>query len=246
VLTAVTFDFWGTLARDVPEAIEVQHALRIRALADALRRAGSPAEEGDVAQGYERSGQLIRQRFWRHRRDPVIREQVELALDCCAPGIASRMGADALDAAVEAYSVPALLHPPALIPGAAVAVRRLAERGLTLAIVSNTGRTPGAVLRRVLDGHGLLRHFRATAYSDEIGHRKPAVEIFRAALERAGAEPSRTAHVGDSAVEDVAGARRAGLLAVHYTGPDGVASPEADLAVAHLAALADRLFRLAR
>jgi putative hydrolase of the HAD superfamily len=245
VLTAVTFDFWGTLAQDSPETLEVQQALRIRALGDAVRTAGATVTDGDVARGYERSGELMRERFWARHRDPGLREQVALALECCAPGIVERMSAGVLEATVEAYSAPTLLHPPALVPGAAQAVRALAERGVVLAVVSNTGRTPGAVLRRVLERHDLLRYFRTTSYSDEIGCRKPDAEIFRVTLERAGADRALTAHVGDNPVDDVVGARQAGLFAVHFTGAGGSASPEADLAVAHLAELPDRLFRVA-
>jgi putative hydrolase of the HAD superfamily len=244
VLAAVTFDFWGTLAQDSVETLEIQHGLRIRALGEGLRGAGAALGEDHVARGYERSGELMRERFWTRHRDPGLREQVELALECCAPGIVERMSPALLEVTVEAYSAPTLLHPPALVPGAADAVRALADRGVILAVVSNTGRTPGAVLRRVLERHDLLRHFRATSYSDEIGRRKPDAEIFRVTLERAGAEAARTAHVGDNPVDDVIGARRAGMLAVHYTGPSRPPAPEADLAVADLAELPHRLFRV--
>ena len=81
-------------------------------------------------------------------------------------------------------------------------MRALAARGVALGIISNTGRTPGTVLRRFLEGHDLLRYFRAVTYSDEIGRRKPDGEIFRRTLAQLGPElgavPAEIAHIGDN------------------------------------------------
>ena len=136
-----------------------------------------------------------------------------------------------------------LVHPPELSPGAHRAVKELAARGVQLGIVSNTGRTPGVILRRVLERHGLLRYFGPIAYSDEVGIRKPEADIFRAAL--AGVEPAVTLHIGDNPDADVVGARGVGMRAAHYTA--GVRAPfaDADLIVPDLGALADELFRVA-
>src|SRR5437773_2387337 len=83
------------------------------------------------------------------------------------------------------------------------AVRELASRGVALGIVSNTGRTPGVILRRVLERHGLLRHFKAISYSDEVGYRKPDGEIFRRTLAELGFDAGEAAHVGDNPIADV-------------------------------------------
>ena len=134
---------------------------------------------------------------------------------------------------------------PSSVPGAAEAVRELAARGIALGIISNTGRTPGMVLRRFLDRHDLLRYFRAVSYSDEIGRRKPDGEIFRRTLAKLGPEiggdPGAIAHIGDNPEADVAGARAMGLRAVHYVTEGRTSSPLADLVVTHLAELPDGL-----
>ena len=51
---------------------------------------------------------------------------------------------------------------------------------------------------------------------------KPSPAFFAAALERAGTEPGRAIHVGDSLAEDVEGALAAGLAAawLQRTGTD--------------------------
>ena len=58
---------------------------------------------------------------------------------------------------------------------------------------------------------GLAHHFAATISAREVGASKPDPRIFRAACERAGAEPHEVLHIGDHWLIDVVGARAAGL-----------------------------------
>ena len=145
--------------------------------------------------------------------------------------------------ALAGYIEPVLHVPPDLAPRAAEAVRELASRGIALGIISNTGRTPGVILRRVLERHDLLRHFTAVSYSDEVGYRKPDAEIFRRTLAELGVEAGEAAHVGDNPVADVQGAQGVGMRGVHYALAGRTGAAHADLIVADLADLAGRLTR---
>lgn len=240
-LRAVTFDFWETLVRDTPEAIARGHDLRVTALARALERAGCPRPAAEVRAAYERGGAEVQRRYWDLHRDPLIRDQVRLVLECAEAGAWDRLTPDDREELVQGYVEPVLRRPPALMPGADVTVAALAARGFRLAIVSNTGRTPGMVLRRVLEGHGLLHHFRAVSYSDEVGERKPAPGIFARTLAALGVTPAEALHVGDNPDADVQGAHASGLRAAHYVVDGRPPSPEADLVLTHLADLPDRL-----
>lgn len=241
MLQAVTFDFWDTLVRDTPEGLSRARARRVEVLAEALRQAGCPRPASMVEEAYEISGREMANRFWSRHRDCSIQEQVQLCLECVEPGLAARLAPEELQAAVEGYSAPVLVWPPVLLPGAEAAVRRLAARGLALGIASNTGRTPGAVLRRLLGRFDLLRCFRAISYSDEVGRRKPDAEIFRRTLERLAVPPARALHVGDNPHDDVMGARRVGMRAAHYTAGGRPPAAEADLVIADLGELPRRL-----
>jgi putative hydrolase of the HAD superfamily len=90
------------------------------------------------------------------------------------------------------------------------ALEELASRGLRLGVVSNwSDRLPA-----LLDGLGLTRFFEVVVVSAVVGATKPERAIFRHALDRLAAAPGRVLHVGDHAVNDLAGARRAGLGAL--------------------------------
>lgn len=70
-----------------------------------------------------------------------------------------------------------------------------------------------ANLRMHLELSGLAPHFRFALSSEAARCYKPSPAIFLQAVERLGFAPGEVLHVGDSALEDVAGAKRAGLRA---------------------------------
>jgi putative hydrolase of the HAD superfamily len=119
----------------------------------------------------------------------------------CAAIVSEKLGMDVtVDELVAAIRFSAY-------PDAIPALRGLRERGLRLIAVSNWD----CSLPRVLDGCGLGYLLDATVTSAETGSRKPDPRIFERALELAGCGPGEALHVGDTAEEDVAGARAAGI-----------------------------------
>lgn len=92
-------------------------------------------------------------------------------------------------------------------PDVAPALGALRDRGLRLIAVSNWDCSLPRVLERC-DLEGLLD---GTVTSAEAGARKPDPAIFAPALVLAGCEPDEAVHVGDTAEEDVTGARAAGI-----------------------------------
>ena len=85
---------------------------------------------------------------------------------------------------------------------------RLRDSGATLGLVSNRSRPLGAVAEE----HNLADLFDFTLSAGEVGYWKPHPNIFRRALELAGAEAA--AYVGDNYYADILGARGAGLTPV--------------------------------
>jgi putative hydrolase of the HAD superfamily len=73
---------------------------------------------------------------------------------------------------------------------------------------------------------GLARFFERTLAAREAGVLKPDPRIFGLLLERAGLAGDRTVHVGDDALADVEGARRAGITPV-WLNRRGAAWPDA-------------------
>lgn len=243
MIQAVTFDFWQTLLADTPKNLARATAMRLDGIRAVLARSGRPVEPAALEAAYEASGHRLGA-IWQEQRDISSREQVTIFLETVASGLSERLAPEAFEEVVQAYITPVLSYPPVPSAGAVEAVTALLSQGLRLCVVSNTGRTPGVILRQVLARFGVLEHFRVTSFSDELGLRKPHPEIFRTTLARAGVDPARAVHVGDTADADIAGARAAGMRAIHFVSDGRPGSPAADLVVHDLAALPGALARL--
>ncbi len=213
VIKAVTFDFWGTLLLDSPAADERYKQQRLSGLAAVLNAMGIRVGRADLDRAYTASGREL-QRRWRAQRDIPVEKAVEAILRSINPSLPEAIGPAAVTELVRVYATPPLAVPPTFDPGAAEALHELKLRGISLGLVSNTMRTPGAVLRKILERRGLLDYFSVITFSDECGIRKPDPEIFRMTLERIGVAPAEAVHVGDDPVLDVRGARAAGMRVI--------------------------------
>jgi putative hydrolase of the HAD superfamily len=212
----VTIDFWGTLLFDGPGTDNRYKRRRMADFEKILKAEGVGVRGADLDRAYDASGEYLH-RHWSLRRDVPAEAHVTAILDAIDPELGARLGADVQTRLLDAYSRPALLVPPTVDPGALAALETLCIRGYTLALVSNTMRTPGATLRKLLERLRLLGWFKHTTFSDEVGIRKPDPEIFHLTLRAVGGEPAHAVHVGDDTILDVQGARAAGMRVVQVT-----------------------------
>ncbi len=107
----------------------------------------------------------------------------------------------------------ALTDPPLLVDGVEktlVALRLKFQMG----IISDTGITPGRILRRILDMYNILDFFDTTIFSDEVGFYKPHGIMFDKALTTLGAKPSEAIHIGDIIQTDIRGAKSFGMKTI--------------------------------
>jgi putative hydrolase of the HAD superfamily len=105
-------------------------------------------------------------------------------------------------------------------PEAAPVLRRLRDDGVRVGLLSNT-LWPREWHEEWLARDGVLDLFDGAVYSCEIARTKPHPEAFTAALRAVGADdPARCVFVGDRLFDDVYGAQRAGLRAVHVPHSD--------------------------
>ena len=219
MLRAVTFDLWETLIKDVPEHEPLLRARRIGDIAQALRRSGLEPDPTAMERAHREVWNRM-DAIWKARRDLSTLEQTRLYLDIALGGELARISDEILEEAAHHYGHSLLHYPPRVVEGAVESVAHARKRGLRVAIICNTGRTPGLVLRRILDQHGIARHVEHFCFSNELGICKPDPEIFRRALEPLGVRPDEAIHVGDRPDLDLAGARAAGLRSVHLRIPD--------------------------
>jgi putative hydrolase of the HAD superfamily len=209
MLQAITFDFWGTLYQNAYARDE-----RLHLLEDVLARHSQPRPWTALEAAYRHAGDVW-ERVWRgeHRSlttEHWLREMlVFLDVD---------LGEDALaDLCRPIEEIYLRGDKPRLVPGVADVLPRLAQR-YRLGLISDTGLTPGRVLREILRRDGLLPHFCTLTFSDETGAAKPLPEQFLRTLDILQVRPEQAAHVGDLPETDLAGARGVGMKAILFLG----------------------------
>jgi HAD superfamily hydrolase (TIGR01509 family) len=101
-----------------------------------------------------------------------------------------------------------------LIPGAAEAVKRLAER-YPLGLASSSNRP---LIDAVLEVAGLTQYFKVTVSSEEVPRGKPAPDVYLEAARRLGVPPEHCAAVEDSH-GGIRAAKAAGMFVIAFPNP---------------------------
>ena len=92
----------------------------------------------------------------------------------------------------------------------------LGAHGYKRAVCSNAPFPPEMMLRQVRD-NGVGSRVDGVIFSSQVGRRKPAPEVYLAALETVGADAAHALFVGDRVREDYEGPRALGMNAVICT-----------------------------
>ncbi len=200
MLEAVIFDYGHTLLD-----FRFDEDLWLGCLRDMLTAAG-----GDPERAPDLRDEL-RRRFATLSADPddhaelVYADVVAEALAACGTSPGPELVRAAIEAEHRGWARARRLHPEA--HGLLEAVR---ARGLRIGIVSNTFDPPD-LLHADVAGDGVAERVDAVVFSSEIGLRKPAPQIYEAALGQLGVRPADALFVGDRLREDVQGPAALGM-----------------------------------
>jgi putative hydrolase of the HAD superfamily len=221
MIEGITFDFWSTLFRDV----DPRRTSRVRFdnIQDFLQKNDIKIEPTELELGLK---EAWKQTYYQQRargKDIGPRGQVELLGQILNlppdPGLREGL--------YRTYTDVLRQIPPVMVDHAPEALEYLSRRYL-VALICNTGATPGAILRQIMDDNGILRYFNTTVFSDEVSFAKPNPEIFGFALGLMRVSPERAVHIGDDPLTDIIGAKRAGMKAVWFSAAAEWTVPECD------------------
>ena len=225
-IEAVTFDCWNTLLRERDFALPRER--RATALVETATGAG-------VALDATAAGDAVRAAFDRHLAlwmegiGSGANEIARWALETAGVGDAATRAPELArrfeDAALDGDAEP--------LPGAGDVLERLRSRGVRVALICDTGMSPGRVVRELLRRAGLLGALEVQIFSNEVGVPKPHPRMFERALAPLGIDPARAVHIGDLRRTDVAGGRAFGMGTVRIRAAfdDTGALPDADAVI---------------
>lgn len=209
-IRAVVFDLGHTLWDLAPEeerrraAFErIQHRLR-EALGDIV----PPPEALDAALGLHLQAWLEAEQQAADLRQPPVEPFVDRALRSVGLEVA-----DDLLQEVMALALSPEVDPPIVHPETPQVLATLHSRGLKLGSITNTMLSEDGV-QQALQYAGLDTYFQSVVVSSAIGYRKPHASLFLRALEELNTAPKEAIFVGDRLLDDISGARAAGMRTV--------------------------------
>jgi HAD superfamily hydrolase (TIGR01549 family) len=204
-IRAVTYDCWGTLLKDrdwegamATRQSALQHFLDIDESEATALLEDAWAKHDDAWKQVETFGP--------GRMAAHCLEAKGIFDDATLSGLTREFEEASLQVGVEA------------VEGAGDVLATLQAAEIGLALVCDTGFTPGRVVRRLLQGEGLVEFLDILCFSDEVGVPKPGNEIFAKALAELGVRPPEAIHVGDLRRTDIAGAHDMGMHAARFRG----------------------------
>lgn len=204
-IRAVTYDCWGTLLKD--RDWEGAWNKRLGALSRSLDIDDAAAEA------------LLREAWNKH-------DEAWKQVETFGPG---RMAAyclevrgvfddDRIAALTREFEEASIAVGVEAVEGAADTMAALEQANIKMALVCDTGLSPGRVVRQMLEDCGLAKFIEVMCFSDEVGVPKPGNEIFEKALAGLGVAPYEAIHVGDLKRTDIAGAKDIGMHTARFRG----------------------------
>ena len=216
MIRAIAFDLWETLITDTPALSREQERLRLTRMEQILASGGYEALADRIEHAYRALWHKCQDLYWSRDRDVPCRRQIEHFLEELELEVADEATLAALE---DAYAHAAVEVLPAIVDGASETLAELKARGLRTGMISNTGRTPGYALRRVLEELGLAPQIDVMVFSNEHGVCKPETSIFEELRRGLDVAYEEMVFIGDNLYVDVHGAQRCGMRGIHFIPP---------------------------
>lgn len=215
----VTFDLWETLFIDRHELDRDRDRMRYEGLHRVLSGLDIEIPMDNLRRAYEESTRQL-QGIWRRNESISVTDQIQMIIREAA-GDAADLPENSLEIEMlqSAYVDPLFKFPPKLNVDAIATLKGMRERVGRVGLMSNTGRSPGTALRKLMSKYEILPFFEATIFSDEVGCRKPDKRIFQNAITQLDSSPDRTIHIGDDPEADIWGAKQFGMRALLFDYP---------------------------
>jgi putative hydrolase of the HAD superfamily len=210
-LELITIDFWNTLF-DASNGND-RNAYRVSEMKNEIARLGITIDDAKYQSVMEESWEYFNDIWKNQLRTPTAAESI----DFFSEKLNLPKNSDTVERILKVFAESILYFPPKLIDGVKDALDELSHN-YRLAIVSDTGFSPGSVLKRLMYENGVLHYFSAFSFSDETKVAKPHKKAFVSVLEDLNVKPDAALHVGDIEDTDIKGAKAVGMMAVRFTG----------------------------
>lgn len=209
-IRVITFDFWNTIF-DSSMGKE-RNALRRQTITDAIA-AVCPELDYDIDKVLQNAQKYFNDAWINSQKTPNSADMVEFIWNY----LSLKTDKPVMKKIQIVFEEAVLYIPPQLSVGVKEAILGL-EKNYKLAIVSDTGFSPGRILKSLLNTEEILHCFSAFSFSDETGYSKPNSNAYQRIFTEYNLTPETGIHIGDIERTDIVGAKSFGMKAIRYTG----------------------------
>lgn len=207
----ICIDLWNTIY-DSYNGFE-RNKYRQRVLIDELDKTGTMILSDEFDRAMKATWDFF-EKSWKEKHiTPSARECVEFFWKYTGSSINEK----SIEVVTNAFEDSVLVHKPKLIPDVEDVLKEL-SKNFKLAIISDTGFSPGSILKQLMLEDGIDKYFSAFSFSNETGYSKPNETAFMFAIKQLNGDVKQSTHIGDIEHTDVLGAKQLGMNAIRFTG----------------------------
>ena len=213
----ITIDFWNTLFN--AESADIRNYSRNKILITTLNDLGINIDKNNFDIVLKKSWEYYNNCWINECRTPSASEILNFIWEKMnfAEGTNKENNDKAFKYIVDFFENTILIFPPDLEPGAKEAIIKLSNK-YKLAIVSDTGFSPGKIVDKLLTNLDIKKYFSAYSYSDQTGVAKPHPNAWNTILTSLNIPTNQSLHIGDIDRTDIDGAKSIGMKAIRYDG----------------------------
>lgn len=211
MIKAITIDFWETIIKDVYTTEKDRDFKRAHYIIEKLGLKSNATEKiitffKDLNEAFKHPS---KENYWSILPENQLKKLFEEYLHI---SVNEKEFKDILNY----YENVILEIPPKLTEEIVKEVLQKLSNVYSLVLISNTGRTPGRVLLKIMEMYEVKDCFKYFVFSDEIGARKPDPFVFEIAQKLLNLPKNEIVHIGDSVNLDFLGAKNYGFNAILY------------------------------
>ncbi|MBY9018098.1 MAG: HAD family hydrolase [Candidatus Lokiarchaeota archaeon] len=205
MIKAITFDLWNTLFENISYS-----DIRLDMISDIIRKRDGNLSFDKINESYESNFFFMAHKEKLNNIHHIYTKSrfVNLLND-----LNVKMSNIEIKDIVGKLECIMLSSPPPLKPNVKKTLELL-NTHYKIGLISDTGITPGRILKQALEHHEILHIFDTLIFSDELGVYKPHYLPFQTALKNLAVSAEMSIHVGDLIDTDIVGAKNYNMRAI--------------------------------
>jgi putative hydrolase of the HAD superfamily len=213
-IKVITIDFWNTLF-DSSNGIK-RNSVRQHTFAGEIAKLDVKVSSEQFQEAIQASWEFFNNIWMNEQRTPGTVETITYLWGY----LKLPFSEESINIVSKSFAESILDYPPKLMDGAKETLASLKNKGYKIGLISDTGFTPGKILKQVMNNAGVLEYFDTFSFSDETGVSKPNPTAYTTILNKFDISPEFGLHIGDIEKTDIVGAKQIGMKAIRFNGDE--------------------------